>query len=162
MSFHFQKIESPIGHLFLVADETHLVAVMFDNGWKWYLDGLQETPIERSSKITKQTAKQLTEYFTGKRTAFDVPFRFEGTDFQQKVWTALTRIPYGKTWSYGDQAKSIGKPKAVRAVGATNGRNKINIIVPCHRVVGSSGKLTGYGGGIGKKEFLLRLEGVLL
>ena len=159
---NFQKVESPVGDLFLVADKTHLVAVIFEQGWKWYLESVKEAPIAGSSSITKQTAKQLSEYFAGKRTAFDVPFRLEGTEFQEKVWTALTKIPYGKTWSYGEQAKSIGSPKAYRAVGGTNGRNKLNIIVPCHRVVGSSGKLTGYGGGIGKKEFLLRLEGVLL
>ena len=102
--------------------------------------------------------EQLADYFAGKRKVFDVPLRLAGTEFQVSVLEALQTIPYGETASYGDVARQIGRPKAVRAVGAANGRNPIPIIVPCHRVIGSSGDLTGFGGGLDTKEKLLRLE----
>ena len=101
---------------------------------------------------------QLDEYFAGERTEFDVPLDPVGTEFQLRAWAALRRIPYGETRSYGEQARTIGAPAAVRAVGAANGRNPISIIVPCHRVVGSNGSLTGFGGGLDAKRYLLDLE----
>jgi AraC family transcriptional regulator, regulatory protein of adaptative response / methylated-DNA-[protein]-cysteine methyltransferase len=102
---------------------------------------------------------QLAAYFEGKRTDFDLPLFFVGTDFQQSVWRMLQTIPYGYTKSYQQQANDLGKPKSVRAVANANGQNKISIIVPCHRVIGADGKLTGYGGGLWRKQFLLELEG---
>jgi len=114
---------------------------------------------ERETPLIKKAAKQLTEYFAGKRRTFDLPLEFRGTDFQKKVWAALMTIPYGETRSYGEIAKQIKNPKASRAVGMANNRNPIVIICPCHRVVGSDGSLTGYGGGLPNKEYLLKLEG---
>ncbi len=111
-----------------------------------------------SNPIIQQTKEQLREYFALKRTAFDLPITFSGTEFQRKTWQSLLSIPYGETRSYSQQARAIGHPKAVRAVGRTNGLNPIAIVVPCHRVIGKSGKLIGYAGGLEKKEFLLNLE----
>lgn len=154
-----QTISSPIGRLHLVAEPKALRAVIFESGWA---DFKNQNPdiVERKTPLTALAAKQLKEYFSGRRKKFDVPYKLEGTDFQKKVWSALGKIPYGATYSYKQQAEIVGKPKAVRAVGGTNGRNPIAIILPCHRVIGSSGKLTGYGGGLDKKEFLLKLEGI--
>lgn len=108
--------------------------------------------------VLLQTKRQLEEYFSGLRNEFELPIAATGTDFQQQVWHALTTIPYGETWSYQDLADAIGNPKAVRAVGMANGKNPISIVVPCHRVIGKSGKLTGYAGGIERKQRLLALE----
>jgi len=105
--------------------------------------------------------RQLTEYFRGERTTFDLPLAFDGTDFQKAVWRALLDIPFGETVSYGDIARAIGNPKAVRAVGGANGKNPISIVAACHRVVGSNGTLTGYGGGLWRKEWLLAHEGAI-
>ncbi|MFA0411948.1 methylated-DNA--[protein]-cysteine S-methyltransferase, partial [Vibrio splendidus] len=102
--------------------------------------------------------KQLDEYFAGKRTSFDLPLKPQGTDFQLKAWVALTTIPYGETISYGEQAKRMDNPKAVRAVGGANGKNPFSIVVPCHRVIGANGTLTGYTGGMNRKEWLLDFE----
>lgn len=113
---------------------------------------------EKASDITRETARQLDEYFDGKRTAFDIPLLFAGTDFQQKVWHKLLDIPYGTTLSYGELATQLGIPTAVRAVANANRANAISIIVPCHRVIGSNHSLTGYGGGITAKKALLILE----
>ena len=113
---------------------------------------LKETPLIRS------TFAQLEEYFQGKRKDFDIPMEAKGTEFQQSVWKELIKIPYGQTTSYGEIAKRIGNPKASRAIGMANNRNPISIIIPCHRVIGSSGKLVGYGGGLDIKEKLLKLE----
>ncbi|MBX9670128.1 MAG: methylated-DNA--[protein]-cysteine S-methyltransferase [Candidatus Obscuribacterales bacterium] len=112
-----------------------------------------------SNPFLQTTQAELTEYFAGKRQEFSVPLDFLGTEFQKKVWTALLTIPYGKTKTYAEIALQIGNPKAVRAVGAANGKNPISIIAPCHRVIGSSGALTGFAGGLSKKAFLLKLEG---
>ncbi len=153
-------MKTPIGPLFLVADEKYLRALLFDTTWDEY----RKTHLELSEKSTpllKQAASQIREYFRGERKTFDLPYLFSGTEFQNQVWTALTKIPYGKTISYGEQAVKIGRPKAMRAVGGTNGMNPLSIIVPCHRVIGKSGRLTGYAGGLARKEFLLRLEGIL-
>ena len=110
----------------------------------------------------KEAHQQLTEYLKGERKTFDLPLNLKGTDFQKQVWMALCDIPYGETRSYKQIAESIGNPKAVRAVGMANNRNPLLIVVPCHRVIGANGKLVGYGAGIEKKEFLLRLEKSLL
>lgn len=117
--------------------------------------------IEGSSPVLDRAARQLDEYFSGKRREFDVPLLFVGTDFQLKVWNSLLAIPYGATESYGEMARRIGMPKAVRAVANANGANSISIFAPCHRVIGSDGSLTGYGGGLGVKEYLLKLEKAL-
>jgi methylated-DNA-[protein]-cysteine S-methyltransferase len=106
------------------------------------------------------TVVQLNEYFNGGRREFDLPLYFEGTTFQRRVWQELTEIPYGETWSYGQLARRIGKPSASRAVGLANGRNPISILVPCHRVIGADGSLTGYGGGLERKRWLLAHEGL--
>jgi methylated-DNA-[protein]-cysteine S-methyltransferase len=112
--------------------------------------------------MTERTKQQLADYFAGKRREFDLPLAFDGTDFQKLVWQQLLTIPYGRIISYQDLANEIGKPDAVRAVGAANGQNPISIIAPCHRVIGSDGHLTGYGGGLWRKEWLLKHEGALL
>ncbi|MGP1392173.1 MAG: methylated-DNA--[protein]-cysteine S-methyltransferase [Vibrio diabolicus] len=108
--------------------------------------------------VLRQAVTQLNEYFSGLRNEFELPLAATGTDFQNQVWQALTTIPYGETWSYQDLANAIGNPKAVRAVGLANGKNPISIVVPCHRVIGKSGKLTGYAGGVERKQRLLALE----
>jgi methylated-DNA-[protein]-cysteine S-methyltransferase len=115
-------------------------------------------PCDDHHPVVREGMRQLEAYFAGTRTEFDVPLAPEGTVFQLRVWKALVEIPYGETRSYGELARSIGKPAAVRAVGAANGRNPIGIIVPCHRVIGSNGKLVGYGGGLPMKQLLLDLE----
>lgn len=114
--------------------------------------------IDGTSSVIDKSATQLDEYFAGKRQYFDVPLLFAGTDFQKKVWNTLLTIPYGKTVSYGDMARRIGMPKAIRAVANANGANSISIFAPCHRVIGSDHTLTGYGGGLAAKEYLLKLE----
>jgi methylated-DNA-[protein]-cysteine S-methyltransferase len=115
-------------------------------------------PCDDHHPLVSEALRQLQAYFAGERSAFDIPLAPEGTEFQRTVWKALLEIPYGETCSYSDLARSIGNPAAVRAVGAANGRNPIGIIVPCHRVIGSSGKLVGYGGGLPMKRMLLDLE----
>jgi len=149
-----RKISSPVGDLYLVADNSALIA----------LDSTPGELFKKAEKVEKHkildlTVKQLGEYFKGKRIDFDVPLKLEGTEFQKKAWNALTKIPYGKVWSYGEQAKFLKNPKACRAVGGANGKNPIAIIIPCHRVIGSSGNLTGYASGMDMKVALLKLEG---
>lgn len=115
--------------------------------------------VASDSPAVQAGIRQLTEYFRGERTTFDLPLAFDGTDFQKSVWRALLNIPFGETVSYGDIARTIGNPKAVRAVGGANGKNPISIVAACHRVVGSNGTLTGYGGGLWRKAWLLAHEG---
>ena len=161
MTIFYQKMETAMGDIHIAADNTNLFAVTYaSSNWQRIKKGLTEIQSEENA-ITKETAKQLREYFANKRTEFDLPITFTGTEFQKQTWQALLTIPYGETCSYSEQAALIGRPKAVRAVGGTNGLNPIAIIVPCHRVIGKSGKLTGYAGGINVKRFLLRLEGSL-
>ncbi len=155
-STHF---DSPVGTLLALAKNDAITTL--------HMLGAKHEPVQNeawidSSKLAVflQLRQQLSEYFDGKRKSFSVPLAPEGTDFQKAVWLALTKVPFGETRTYGQQAEMIGNPKAVRAVGAANGRNPIGIVIPCHRVIGSSGKLTGYAGGLDKKEFLLRLEGI--
>lgn len=154
----YQNIKSPIGELYLVADDKNLLAVICKKNWSIYKKSKNEIT-KKDSPILRQAKKQLTEYFAGTRTKFTVPYRLEGTPFQVKVWKSLTRIPYGKTSTYKTQAITIKSPKAVRAVGSSNGKNPLGIILPCHRVIGSDGSLTGYAGGLKMKKFLLSLEG---
>jgi methylated-DNA-[protein]-cysteine S-methyltransferase len=118
--------------------------------------------LTRPCAILKETERQLHEYFKGERKRFDIPLRLEGTEFQKKVWLALKSIPFGKTCSYQDQARSIKKPKATRAVGGANGKNPIAVILPCHRVIGKSGRLTGFAVDLSIKEYLLRHEANVL
>lgn len=151
----YRTISSPIGELTVVERDGALVGLyMTDHKPAPHL----ETFGERDDDTLPQLDAQLGEYFAGERTSFDLPLAPTGTDFQQKVWAALRTIPYGETWSYGRLAEAVGQPGAARAVGLANGRNPISIVVPCHRVVGSSGKLTGYAGGVERKAFLLDLE----
>lgn len=159
----YTYIDSPIGRLLLHSDGVALTGLyMNTSGDVAGRPGRgRDTWIEdASSGPLPETARQLGEYFAGKRREFDLPLRLYGTEFQQHVWQMLTRIPYGVTWSYGEQAKRLNKPNASRAVGLANGRNPISIIVPCHRVIGANGSLTGYGGGLERKQWLLAHEGL--
>jgi methylated-DNA-[protein]-cysteine S-methyltransferase len=150
-------IDSPIGELTLVATGDVLSGLYMEQ--HRYRPAAETFGVPDAEPFT-EVVKQLDEYFAGERTAFDVPLAFEGTDFQRTVWQALSDIPYGQTVSYGQLARRLGRPaSASRAVGLANGKNPISIIVPCHRVVGSTGDLTGYGGGIERKRFLLDFEG---
>ena len=157
MKLAFMEMASPVGTLKLVAHETALVAVLWENENPKRIR-LAELIEQTHHPILLETQKQLTEYFAGKRQQFDLPLDFEGTEFQKKVWQALLTIPFGETRSYRDIAEQIGNVKAVRAVGAANGKNPISIIAPCHRVVGTNGKLVGFAGGLENKDILLRLE----
>ena len=149
----YSTLTTPIGGLLLTADDDGaLTGVNLPNrhpdpaGW------------ERDDELLADARRQLSEYFAGERTTFDLPLRPAGAPFQLRVWEALLRIPYGETASYGELARELGHPTAARAVGAANGRNPIAIVVPCHRVIGSNGSLTGYGGGLECKRALLDLE----
>ena len=113
---------------------------------------------KKETPLLRECQRQLEEYFAGKRFKFSLPIELEGTNFQKKVWQALTCIPYGEVWSYRELAQAVGNPKACRAVGMANHNNPISIIIPCHRVIGADGSLTGYGGGLDKKQYLLELE----
>lgn len=151
----YTRIPTPCGPLLLVINEQGLCHVDFCRSphpvevkENWQLDEAALAPY----------AEQFNAYFAGRLRTFELPLAARGTEFQQQVWQALTRIPYGQTRSYADIAETIGNPKAVRAVGAANGRNPLAIIVPCHRVIGRDGSLTGYAGGLAIKQFLLNLE----
>ncbi|MBB6425733.1 methylated-DNA--[protein]-cysteine S-methyltransferase [Sphingopyxis sp. JAI128] len=157
MTHHCKTIWSPVGELTLVADAAGLAAIL------WEDDPPGRVPLgplvpATGHPLLCETARQLGEYFAGARTMFDLPLSFAGSDFQRRVWRALLTIPFGETRSYGEIARQLGNPAGSRAVGAANGRNPISIIAPCHRVVGSTGKLTGFAGGLDAKEFLLDLE----
>jgi len=149
----FTYYESPIGLIEIesVADAVTSLVFADDRRSEMVKDAVGE-----------EAASQIAEYFEGERREFDVPVLLKGTRFQRQVWDELLDIPFGQTVSYGDIAKAIGKPTAVRAVGAANGRNPVSIIVPCHRVIGNGGRLTGYGGGLWRKQWLLKHEGGLL
>jgi methylated-DNA-[protein]-cysteine S-methyltransferase len=154
-SVYYRYNGSPFGNLLLAGN---------DSGLKWILlpgEGGSRDPLphwEHSSERFSDAVRQLEAYFAGKLTVFDLSLLPEGTPFQQSVWRELRTVLYGETISYGEIARRIGMPKAVRAVGAANGKNPLPIVIPCHRVIGSDGKLTGYGGGLPMKEFLLALE----
>ena len=157
MQLFFIYIDSPVGVLKLVANDISLIAVLWENETPNRVR-LAELIENKQHPILLETQKQLSEYFEGQRKIFDLPLNFEGTEFQQKVWQALLTIPFGETRSYKDIAEQIGNVKAVRAVGAANGKNPISIIAPCHRVVGANGKLVGFAGGLENKDVLLKLE----
>jgi methylated-DNA-[protein]-cysteine S-methyltransferase len=151
----YRSINSPIGELILTSDGGAITGLFMEkqkggpkpiNDWR------------RDDGLFNEAAEQLRAYFAGELTEFDLPLALKGTEFQQRVWGELQKIPYGSTISYGELARRIGNPQASRAVGAANGSNPISIIIPCHRLIGSNGKLTGYGGGIERKKFLLDLE----
>lgn len=155
----YRYIESPIGRLLLAGTRHSLLRIEFTKG-KGTRGPRPEWREDRSGFA--DTVAQLSEYLAGRRREFDLPLDPVGTEFQQRTWSALRRIPYGATASYGDIARAIGKPTAVRAVGAANGRNPLPIVIPCHRVIGSDGRLTGFGGGTDVKRALLQIEGALL
>ena len=157
MSLAYKMIESPIGKLKLVASDKGLVAILWENDRPRRVR-LSEMLENEQHPVLVATEQQLGEYFAGKRKTFSVALDMRGTRFQQDVWEALLAIPFGETRSYGQLAKQLGNPRATRAVGAANGRNPVSIIVPCHRVIGSSGKLTGFAGGLETKAHLLSLE----
>jgi methylated-DNA-[protein]-cysteine S-methyltransferase len=153
MTMRYSTLTTPIGELLLAADPDGALTAVHLPGRQASTDGW-----ERDDALLEPARRQLTEYFAGERTAFDLPLRPAGAPFQLRVWEALTRIPHGETASYGELAAELGHPGAARAVGAANGRNPIAIVVPCHRVIGASGALTGYAGGLECKRALLDLE----
>lgn len=157
MSLVYKKVSSPVGKLTLVASDKGLVAVLWEND-KPTRVRLPELVEKKSHSLLLEAERQLKQYFTGKRKKFSVPLDMRGTHFQRSVWQALLDIPFGETRTYGELAKQLGNPQAMRAVGAANGKNPISIIVPCHRVIGSGGKLSGFAGGLEAKERLLNLE----
>jgi methylated-DNA-[protein]-cysteine S-methyltransferase len=153
----YKMIPSPVGRLELVARGDGLAAILWENddpkrvrlGNRWE---------HASHPVLLETERQLGEYFSGERTDFTVPLDLEGTAFQKKVWEALLTIPFGETRTYADIARQIGSPKAYRAMGAANGRNPVSIMIPCHRAIGSDGKLHGFAGGLDAKQYLLAME----
>ncbi|AOE50343.1 methylated-DNA--[protein]-cysteine S-methyltransferase [Kangiella sediminilitoris] len=157
MTIYYQQMTSPFGMVHLYATKYHLRAVLF-KPWQ-ALD--KKDRVATSNSILDDTKTQLSEYFAGQRKSFNLPLDSHGTDFQKTVWQTLMEIPFGQTWNYGQLAEAIGNKNASRAVGAANGKNPVSIIVPCHRVIGSNGSLTGYAGGLKAKEWLLKHEGVI-
>lgn len=157
MNLFHKKITSPVGLLTLVASDEALVAILWDADKPSRIRPAIGS-IDNRHPILNDAERQLGEYFRNEREAFELPLDPAGTDFQKRVWLALRKIPYGKTVSYADIAAKIGSPKSSRAVGGATGRNPISIVVPCHRVVGSDGSLTGFGGGLDNKVTLLALE----
>jgi methylated-DNA-[protein]-cysteine S-methyltransferase len=158
MSYFYKEIPSPVGELKLVASDAALIAVLWENDRPNRVK-LGELILKPNHPVLRKTEKQLAEYFAGKRKTFDLAVEFVGTAFQKKVWKALAAIPFGKTLTYAEIARKIGRPTASRAVGAAVGRNPSSIVTPCHRVVGSDGSLTGFAGGMPAKARLLQLEG---
>ena len=151
-----RTIDSPVGPLRLAASDAALLAIEFHENRHPVRRDAQW--IEGDNAVLRQAERELGEYFAGTRRTFDLPLDPRGTPFQRLVWHALARIPFGQIWRYRDLARHVGKPAATRAVGAANGRNPLPIVLPCHRVIGTDGTLTGFGGGLGTKAFLLRLE----
>ena len=165
MSTSFTRIPSPVGELLVTASDSGVTGVYFptpDRMPKDRAGWVEDDGRGRASAWLTRARRQLTEYFAGSRTTFDLPLDPSGTAFQQRVWEALRKIPYGTTTSYGELARRLGNGRATRAVGAANGQNPISIVVPCHRVVGAKGDLTGFGGGLDRKRWLLEHEGALL
>ena len=161
MTFAFDILPSPVGDLTMVVSETGIAALL------WEDDGPCRVRIDRGEQapdhpLLLEASRQLRAYFSGRLTRFDLPLDFKGTDFQKKIWSALLQIPFGEVRSYGAIAASIGSPSASRAVGAANGRNPISIIAPCHRVIGATGALTGFAGGLEAKRYLLDHEQAVL
>ena len=158
MAYVYKTMESPVGKLTLVGRADRLAAVLWENDRPTRVR-LGQMNEDVASPILLETERQLSEYFAGQRQQFALALDFTGTDFQKRVWQALLTIPFGETRSYSDIALQLGDIKAVRAVGAANGKNPISIVAPCHRVIGASGELTGFAGGLKAKELLLTLEG---
>lgn len=153
---NYQYLNSPVGRLRLVSNGASLIAIEFENQQNSIGEGA-----ERVDAVLTACRDQLKEYFAGTRRRFDIPLAPSGTAFQKSVWQALSGIPYGQLRSYRDIAEILNKSRAVRAVGAANGRNRLPIVVPCHRVIGSDGSLTGFAGGLDAKRALLKLEGAI-
>lgn len=158
-TIRFRHIDSPVGSLTIAASDAGLRAIEFPSN---------RHPVRRNHEwregdhpLLRRAQAQLDEYFAGQRRTFDLPLAPQGTPFQREVWFALAAIPYGRTASYAHLAAQVGRPAATRAVGAANGRNPLPIVLPCHRVIGADGSLTGFGGGLPTKRFLLELEGAL-
>ena len=147
----YSELETEMGSIYILEEKGKITGLTYD---KEEIGDIEQ----RSSSLLEKAERQLTEYFEGRRKNFDLPIELKGTDFQVKVWKALKKIPYGETKSYQEIAEEVASPKAFRAVGNANNKNPISIIIPCHRVIGKSGKLAGYGGGLDKKEYLLNLE----
>ena len=157
-TMRLQHLDTPIGHLTLIASEQGLAHLLFDGQEPvdvGLTDDLREVD---DDPILETTAVQLGEYFAGERTRFDLPLDLRGTEFQRDAWMALADVPYGETRTYGEQAKAIGRPGASRAVGAANAKNPVPVVLPCHRIVGADGSLTGFGGGLDLKQRLLAHE----
>lgn len=150
MKTYKKYIDTPIGLLEVCASKEAILAVGF----------VEQKEIENEAvpQVLVDACKQLSEYFSGERQDFDLPLSPVGTDFQQQVWDALLRVPFGRTSTYKKQSQALGNPKAIRAVGTANGRNPIAVIIPCHRIIGSDGSLTGYASGLSRKEWLLKHE----
>ena len=158
-TIHYLHVGSPVGPLLLAAGEDALRCVEFEVSRHPVRIGADWQP--GSNAVLEETTRQLGEYFAGNRRVFNLPLSPQGTEFQRDVWWRLAEIPFGQTISYAQLAARVGKPTATRAVGAANGRNPLPIVLPCHRVIGADGSLTGFGGGLPTKQFLLRLEGAL-
>ncbi len=157
MTYYQTRMPSPVGELTLTASDAGLCSVLWENEKEarvWEPEKVKK----KSHPILDAAIEQLNEYFANERTTFDVPLDLHGTEFQVEVWRALADIPYGKTISYATQAQRLGRPQAMRAVGAANGRNPISIILPCHRVVGANGALTGFAAGVDTKKWLIDHE----
>ena len=154
---YFTHVDSPLGTMLLVSNGSSLTGLYFI-GQKYVAQPSADWIQSEVTQPFPDAKRQLDEYFAGERRVFDLPLSFEGTHFQQRVWRAIASIPYGETVSYGALARSLGAPRSVRAAGAAIGRNAISLVVPCHRVVGSDGSLTGYAGGLDRKRSLLTLE----
>lgn len=156
---YYKWLESPLGAVLMVADARSLTG-LYLQGQKYFPQPTKDWQEARTLSLFEQAQTQLTEYFAHQRQTFDLPLDPQGTPFQKQVWQQLRQIPYGETISYGTLAQRLNKPTASRAVGAANGKNPISIIVPCHRVVATNGLLTGYAGGLDRKQWLLQHEKV--
>ena len=154
------RFPSPIGELVITASDSGLTGVWFPGKGPGAV-ARPDDEREPAGAVLARASEQLAEYFAGTRTTFDLPLDASGTAFERRVWDALRTVPYGTTLSYGELARRLGDPRATRAVGAANGKNPIPIIVPCHRVIGANGALTGFGGGLDRKRWLLEHEGAL-
>lgn len=157
MTYFYKMIDTPLGQLTLVTSNKGIAALLWQDEKRKYTH-LKAIEKVDTHPILMEAENQLSAYFSGQLQQFDLKLDFQGTEFQKQVWRALLTIPFGKTRSYGDIAKQIGNPKAMRAIGAANGRNAISIIVPCHRVIGANNQLTGFAGGLTAKAYLLDLE----
>jgi methylated-DNA-[protein]-cysteine S-methyltransferase len=154
----YDTMKSPLGELLLVASGQELIGIYFADCDDHIPAEQKEWKRDARHPVLRQAKEQLEEYFAGRRTGFSLPLRVAGTDFQEKVWRQIARIPYGKTISYADLAHKAGKPRAIRAAGTNTGRNPLSIVIPCHRVIGKDGGIAGYGGGLDRKRYLLKLE----